>query len=162
MNELSITPFRGLHLLLLLLTAAAVLLIFLLLRGKPEARRSRFLIGVCFFNLALFAGYKLSLSMDAAYVRAYYPNGFNIFNELPLHLCNINLFLIPLGVWKRNRSIMGFSFFVAPLGALMALLFPEPLEPVRIRWRNFVPSRGDRSTSSRSMLRYFSITILRM
>ena len=107
--------------LLLLLTAAAVLLIFLLLRGKPEARRSRFLIGVCFFNLALFAGYKLSLSMDAAYVRAYYPNGFNIFNELPLHLCNINLFLIPLGVWKRNRSIMGFSFFVAPLGALMFL-----------------------------------------
>jgi len=127
MNEFTITPFRGLHLLLLLLTAAAVLLIFLLLRGKPEARRSRFLIGVCFFNLALFAGYKLSLSMDAAYVRAYYPNGFNIFNELPLHLCNINLFLIPLGVWKRNRSIMGFSFFVAPLGALMALLFPEPL-----------------------------------
>ncbi len=83
--------------LLLLLTAAAVLLIFLLLRGKPEARRSRFLIGVCFFNLALFAGYKLSLSMDAAYVRAYYPNGFNLFNELPLHLCNINLFLIPIG-----------------------------------------------------------------
>ncbi len=75
----------------------------------------------------LFAGYKLSLSMDAAYIRAYYPNGFSIFNELPLHLCNINLFLIPLGVWKRNRSIMGFSFFVAPLGALMALLFPEPL-----------------------------------
>ena len=127
MNEFSITPFRGLHLLLLLLTAAAVLLIFLLLRRKPEARRSRYLIGVCFFNLALFAGYKLSLSMDAAYIRAYYPNGFNIFNELPLHLCNINLFLIPLGVWKRNRSIMGFSFFVAPLGALMALLFPEPL-----------------------------------
>ena len=127
MNEFTITPFRGLHLLLLLLTAAAVLLIFLLLRGKPEARRSRYLIGVCFFNLALFAGYKLSLSMDAAYIRAYYPNGFSIFNELPLHLCNINLFLIPLGVWKRNRSIMGFSFFVAPLGALMALLFPEPL-----------------------------------
>lgn len=82
---------------------------------------------MCFFNLALFASYKLSLSMDAAYVRAYYPNGFNIFNELPLHLCNINLFLIPIGLWKRNRSIMGFSFFVAPLGALMALLFPEPL-----------------------------------
>ena len=85
MNEFSITPFRGPHLLLLLLTVTAVLFILLLLRGKPEARRSRYLIGVCFFNLALFAGYKLSLSMDAAYVRAYYPNGFNIFNELPLH-----------------------------------------------------------------------------
>ena len=68
MNEFSITPFRGPHLLLLLLllTVTAVLFILLLLRGKPEARRSRYLIGVCFFNLALFAGYKLSLSMDAA------------------------------------------------------------------------------------------------
>ena len=81
MNEFSITPFRGLHLLLLLLTAAAVLLIFLLLRGKPEARHSRFLIGVCLFNLALFTVYKLSLSRDAVYVGAYYPNGFNLFNE---------------------------------------------------------------------------------
>ena len=68
MNEFTITPFRGPHLLLLLLTAAAVLLIFLLLRGKPEARRSRFLIGVCLFNLALFTVYKRSLSMDAAYM----------------------------------------------------------------------------------------------
>ena len=68
MNEFSITPFRGPHLLLLLLTAAAVLLIFLLLRGKPEARRSQFLIGVCFFNLALFTVYKFSLSIDAAYM----------------------------------------------------------------------------------------------
>ena len=50
MNEFSITPFRGLHLILLLLTAAAVLLLFLPLRGKPEARRSRYLIGVCFFK----------------------------------------------------------------------------------------------------------------
>ena len=68
MNEFSITPFRGPHLLLLLLTVTAVLFILLLLRGKPEARRSRYLIGVCFFNLALFAGYKLSLYMDAAYM----------------------------------------------------------------------------------------------
>lgn len=66
MNEFTITPFRGLHLILLLLTAAAALLIFLLLRKKPEARRSQLLIGMCFFNLVLFAGYKLSLSMDAA------------------------------------------------------------------------------------------------
>ena len=78
MNEFSITPFRGLHLLLLLLTVTAVLFILLLLRGKPEARRSRYLIGVCFFNLALFTVYKLSLSLDTAYIRAYYPNGFRM------------------------------------------------------------------------------------
>ena len=100
MNGFSITPFHGLHLLLLLLTASATILIFLLLRGKREARRANMLISVCLCNLALFTAYKLSLSRDAVYVSAYYPNGFNLFNELPLHLCNINLFLIPLGVWR--------------------------------------------------------------
>ena len=99
MNGFTITPFRGLHLLCFAYGNGGAAHI-LAAGGKPEARRSRFLIGVCLFNLALFAGYKLSLSMDAAYVRAYYPNGFNIFNELPLHLCNINLFLIPIGLWK--------------------------------------------------------------
>ena len=111
MNEFSIPPFRGLHLLLLLLTAAAVLLIFLLLRGKPEARRSRLLIGVCFFNLALFAGYKLSLSMDAAYIRAYYPNGFNIFNELsaPLILAGYMYAVCALSRLTRGAEEVSFS-----------------------------------------------------
>ena len=36
MNEFSITPFRGLHLLLLLLTAAAVLLIFLCAENRKH------------------------------------------------------------------------------------------------------------------------------
>ena len=110
MNEFSITPFRGLHLLLLLLTAAAVLLIFLLLRGKPEARRSRYLIGVCFFNLALFAGYKLSLSMDAAYIRAYYPNGFNIFNELPAPLILAGYMYAVCALSRLTRGAEEVSF----------------------------------------------------
>ena len=111
MNGFSITPFRGLHLLLLLLTATAVLLIFLLLRGKPEARCSRLLIGVCFFNLALFAGYKLSLSMDAAYIRAYYPNGFNIFNELsaPLILAGYMYAVCALSRLTRGAEEVSFS-----------------------------------------------------
>ena len=125
MNEFSITPFRGPHLLLLLLTATAVLLIFLLLRGKPEARRSRFLIGVCFFNLALFAGYKLSLSMDAAYIRAYYPNGFNLFNELPLHLCNINLFLIPLDGEPFALDVRTVTSLLVEVMLLSVLLFQD-------------------------------------
>lgn len=127
MNELMMLPFHGLHALFLSATALAVLFVFLLLRGRSEAWRSRFLIGICLCNLALFVVYKRSLAMDTEYVGAYHPNGFNLFSELPLHLCNINLFLIPLGLWRRKRSMLGFAFFVAPLGALMALFFPEPL-----------------------------------
>ena len=87
MNDFSITPFRGLHLLLLLLTAAAAMLLFLLLRGKSEARRSRCLIGMCLFNLALFTAYKLSLSMDAAYVNGipFVPQKFRNFPAILEH-----------------------------------------------------------------------------
>ena len=50
--------------------------------------------------------------------------GFNWWGELPLHLCNINMILIPIAVLRRSRPLMCFCFFVAPLGALMALLMP--------------------------------------
>ena len=125
MNEFSISPFRGPHLLLLLLTATAVRPIFLLLRGKPEARRSRYLIGVCFFNLALFAGYKLSLSLDAAYIRAYYPNGFNIFNELPLHLCSINVFVCLYNTLTDRSWCKEELYALCIPGAALALLCPS-------------------------------------
>ena len=132
MNGFSITPFRGLHLLLLLLTATAVLLIFLRLRGKPEARRSRLLIGVCFFHLALFAGYKLSLSMDAAYIRAYYPNGFRIFNELPLHLCPVPCSMLLLLRRLKNSgtesllcAAVCFIHCINPLHAICSFALSE-------------------------------------
>ena len=51
-------------------------------------------------------------------------NGFNWWGELPLHLCNINMILIPIAVMKDRRSLMSFCFFLGPLGALMALLMP--------------------------------------
>ena len=42
-----------------------------------------------------------------------------------MQLCNINMFLIPIGILTKRRSLLGFAFFVAPLAALMALVFPE-------------------------------------
>ena len=50
--------------------------------------------------------------------------GFNWWGELPLHLCNINMILIPIAVWKKSRPLACFCFFVGPLGALMALAMP--------------------------------------
>jgi len=36
------------------------------------------------------------------------------------------MILIPIGIMTNNKSILGFSFYVAPIGAIMALLCPEP------------------------------------
>lgn len=95
--------------------------------GKTHSvqQRERLLLILSAVNLVLFFVYKSCLSVDREFLVLSGLERFNWFSELPLQLCNINLFLIPIGVLTRRRSLLGFSFYVAPLGAAMALLFPE-------------------------------------
>lgn len=71
--------------------------------------------------------YKYRLSRDEEYDEMYYSQvgGFTWWYELPLHLCNINMFLVPLGILTANRFILGFAFFIGPVGAMMAILMPS-------------------------------------
>lgn len=125
MNLLLIKPFNFVHICLLAVGVGAIYLIWYKLRGKSEKTRERFLMGLCVANIALYFIYKAFLSVDAEFVQVSGLEKFNWFNELPLQLCNINLFLIPIGILTRRRGILGFAFFIAPLGAAMALTFPE-------------------------------------
>ena len=105
---------------LLLLVFASVLL-----RGRSERTRRLVLIAACVVTLIGFVIYKYFLSLDSDYnVITAGMGGFNWWGELPLQLCNINMLLIPIAVLKKSRPLMCFSFFLGPLGALMALLMP--------------------------------------
>ena len=105
--------------LILLITAS------LLLKGKSEKAKQTVLVTACLITLVGFFIYKYALSLDSDYniIKAEF-GGFNWWGELPLHMCNINMILIPIAVLKKNRSIMCFCFFCAPLGGLMALAMP--------------------------------------
>ena len=110
-------------------TFAAFLLILVvvsLIMRKRSDRAKRILIAVtALVGLVGFFVYKYFLSIDTEYdAITQNMGGFNWWGELPLHLCNINLILIPIAVLTKKRPLMGFCFFVAPLGALMALLMP--------------------------------------
>ena len=97
----------------------------LLLKGKRERTTQIVLITACVLTLIGYFLYKYSLSLDAEYnVLRASMGGFNWWGELPLHLCNINMILIPIAVWKKSKPMMSFSFFLGPLGALMALVMP--------------------------------------
>ena len=118
-------PFNGLF-----LGVYAVLIILLiitsrLLRGKSFETRRNVLTGMCVFSMLGFFAYKYSLSLDKEY-RLLYENmgGFDWWRELPLQLCNINMMLIPVSLFKKNRTLMAFSFFAGSLGAIMALAIP--------------------------------------
>ena len=105
---------------LLLLIAAS-----LILRNKSEKTREAVLVGACLVTFIGFFAYKYFLSIDESYnVAAASIGGFNWWGELPLHLCNINMIVIPIGVLRKSRPLMNFGFFMGPLGAAMALAMP--------------------------------------
>ena len=120
-----LTPFNKVFNLVFALFILILILASLLLRGKSEKTRVRVLVGACLVTLVGFFVYKYCLSIDEAYdALTQDKGGFNWWGELPLHLCNINMILIPIAVLRKNRPLMGFCFFLAPLGALMALAMP--------------------------------------
>ena len=97
----------------------------LALRNKSERTRQIVLIAACVVTFLGFFVYKYFLSIDTDFDRiTANMGGFNWWGELPLHLCNVNMILIPIAVATKNRSLMSFCFFVGPLGATMALVMP--------------------------------------
>lgn len=100
----------------------------LLARGWSERGKKRFFLVLSALNIVLFAAYKVALGMDAPYHAILEEAGrgaFNVWTELPFHLCNINMLLMPIAILLNKRSLLGFCFFAAPLGALMALCLPN-------------------------------------
>ena len=125
--EMIIDPFNGVFFGSFGLFIVALIVASLLLRKKSERTRELVLafsmIGACL----VFIWYKIMLSLDADYSVILVENNISAFNwwkELPLQLCNINMILIPVAVFTKNDALKGFSFFMGPLGALMALIMP--------------------------------------
>lgn len=98
----------------------------LILKNRSEKTKKIVLITACILTFIGFFVYKYYLSLDAEYDAILKARGdrFTWWNELPLQLCNINMMLIPIAVATKSRGLMSFGFFMAPLGALMALLSP--------------------------------------
>ena len=109
---MTIQPFNGAYFLLLLLIGLLTAAITHSFSGRPEADRERVIYTISACNILFFVLYKGLLSQDGDFLEASHMEKFNWLNELPIQLCNINLFLIPIGLKRRDRALMGFSFFV--------------------------------------------------
>lgn len=122
--EMGNAVYFGVLLFVALITAA----LSLGLKKKSQRTKRTVLLTICAVNFVVFIAYKLWLSMDAAYsviLKEAGRGAFNWFNELPLALCNINVMLIPAAILSKKRSLLSFCFYIAPLGALMAMLMPS-------------------------------------
>ena len=118
-------PFNTLFIVVFAAFLALLILASVLLRGKSDGTKRAVLVTACLVTFVSFFVYKYYISIDTDYdLITANMGGFNWWGELPLHLCNINMMLIPIAVLRRSRPLMCFCFFMAPLGALMALLMP--------------------------------------
>ncbi len=120
-------PFNKVFYVITLCYAAVyTLLSFVLVKFDISVRKTVLLV-IGAVVIVYYFIYKYRLSRDKEYDEMYYSKvgGFTWWYELPLHLCNINMFLVPLGLLLNNRYIMGFAFFIGPVGTLMAILMPS-------------------------------------
>lgn len=122
-----IQPFNGTFFLVLGIHVVILVLLALFFRKKSEKTRRTAVVVIYLLGILLFVVYKIFLSRDTAYSEicaAAGKGGFTWWAELPLQLCNINLIMIPAAVLTMKRNLLSFAFFVAPLGALFALVMP--------------------------------------
>lgn len=117
-----IEAFNGTYFLLLALIVAAAVGITLTIRKKGEQAKRKFLLGLCIFNIVYYVVYKFGLYFRTPGLPDSYE--FNSWLELPFHLCNISLFLVPLGIYLKKDFLLAYGIFIAPLGALLAMTFP--------------------------------------
>ncbi len=98
----------------------------LIMRNKSERARRIVIASAAILTLIGFIAYKYFLSIDTAYdeMTAATTNGFNWWGELPLHLCNINMLLIPVAVMFDMQMLMSFCFFVGSICASLAIIMP--------------------------------------
>ena len=118
-------PFNALFFIVFAAFIALLIVMSLVMRKRSEKAKRLVIAITCIVTLVGFFVYKYFLSIDTAYNEiTQNMGGFNWWGELPLQLCNINLILIPIAVLTMKKPLLSFAFFVAPLGALMAILMP--------------------------------------
>ncbi|MCF0151581.1 MAG: YwaF family protein [Firmicutes bacterium] len=100
-----------------------------LVRSTSARFRENLIAGAMIFTFICFWIYKYSVSIDMEYLQLRQEAGladeqFSWWLELCLHLCNINMILIPFAVKLKKRGLLFITSVIGPLGALAALLMP--------------------------------------
>ena len=89
------------------------------LRKCEENTIRQVLLWICIFNAVLYVVYKVVQFFQPTYE-------FYFLLNLPLHFCNLNLILLPLAIYLRNKYLMAYQFYFGVCLAAIALLAIDP------------------------------------
>ena len=107
---MNIKAFNGVYWLLIVLIVGGIIVIAKLFRNQSLSVRKKVMVWLCSVMIVLFFLYKIALSLDAEFLVINGIEKFDWWSELPLQLCNINMFLILYAVIFDKKSFMVLPF----------------------------------------------------
>ena len=117
---MTVEIFNTTHILTILLMPLLIYLtLSYALTNRSDITKRNVLLLICGFNAALYVVYKFAQANEAV-------DDFDIFLNLPLHFCNINLILLPLAIYLKNRNLMAYQFYFGTILASLALVMVYP------------------------------------
>lgn len=103
------------HWIYMILMPVSVIVAYLIFRNKSEKAQRIFLYTICFINIGLFIIYKTDKAIN-------HPELFDLWADLPLQLCNMNLYLMPIALKTRSKTLYGYLVFVSLMAAALGIL----------------------------------------
>ena len=91
-----------------------------ILKKRSDKTKRNILLIICCFNALLYLSYKIVQAQPA------HDYDFDIFLNLPLHFCNINLILLPISILTKNKYLMAYQFYFGTVLAALALVTIDP------------------------------------
>ena len=107
-------------LLLIIMAGVGFSMHFSLRKRQPDTKRLALLV----FSLVNLG---FSITFHLAYMLDQPPEGFPVFQNLPLHLCTLMSWLMPLAVWFDWKPLRALVFFPGAVAGLMALFSAAPM-----------------------------------
>ncbi len=103
------------HFVIIAFVAIFPVVLSLIFRKKSEKTKTAFLFVLSLGNIFIYILRMIRISGE---------DYFNIWNELPLHLCSIGIIMNFLAVVLKSHLLYSFSYCYGGVGALMAVLIP--------------------------------------
>lgn len=123
--DLKISVGNSVWWMLIILGVAATILLYLLLCKKSEKQKCKALLYIDIAIMILFYVQRFFMFRCEEYIAAYGSGWKRILTEiLPLNLCYLSVLLMIIGVYRNNKHLLGFCFYISLLGAILALAAP--------------------------------------
>lgn len=114
-NTITLGYFNPIHIIAMLIAPLFFMVIYNALKYKSIKTKENALYWISISNVVLFVIYKIALASAS--------ESFLVFEHLPLHLCNFNLFLIPLALKEKGTVLKNYLYFISIWGAYSGVLF---------------------------------------